>query len=130
MSWTFFLIGLVIGVIVFVKVTGIANIKSHLQQWAEAYWWLPISLLFVVLMAKFSYFLTGRKPLDNGLDWVGTAEKFFVCILIILLLSIFKEATGVWFTKEEQLANPSVAWADRLSKVFMAGLFAYVLTRA
>lgn len=104
------------------------SVLNHIQQWAEAYWWIPISLLGVVLFSKFSFFLTQRKPLDNGFDWPGLGQKFFVCVLLILLLSIRKEAGGVWLTKQEQIENPQLAWKEAATQTIMAIIFAYLLT--
>lgn len=104
------------------------SILNHIQNWAEAYWWIPISLVAVVLFSKFSFFLTQRKPLDNGFDWPGLGQKFFVCVLLILLLSIRKEAGGIWLTKAEQIENPHLAWKEAATQTIMAIIFTYIMT--
>jgi hypothetical protein len=127
--WIAITLLLVVCLVLFVKLGGIANLKQHFQHWAEGYWWLPVSLLFVIVMARFHYLLTGRLPLENGFDWTGVGQKFFVCILLILLLSIRKEAGGVWMTKEEQIQSPSLAWKEAVVQIVMACLFAYIITK-
>lgn len=105
------------------------SIWNHLQSWAEGYLWVPIALLVIPAAALYVYFLTGRPP-EEGADWImSTAYRFMDCIFIVLLISITREQTGFWLTKEEALAaSPKmVPLIQGLVKCFFAGLFCYIL---
>lgn len=108
--------------------TGFAAITNHIQQWTELYGWVPLSLLGIILFAKFSTFLLGRKPLDQGYDFVGLGFKLSICVFLILLLSITRQATGVWVTKAEQVMHiKHLIWAQRAKTVAMAIIFTYII---
>lgn len=101
---------------------------QHLQNWAEAYFWVPLSLLSVWLFSKLAYLLTGRKPQEN-VDWiVGISAGLIRCIFLILVLSIFREQAGSWMTKEEKLAHPDAARTQALVTCVALIVFAYLLT--
>ena len=110
--------------------TGLAAIKDHLFNWAELYGWVPLSLLGIILFAKFSTFLLGRKPLDQGYDFVGLGFKLSICVFLILLLSITRQATGVWVTKAKQVMHiKHLIWAQRAKTVAMAIIFTYIIMK-
>lgn len=103
------------------------KIFRHISWWLEVYMWLPISLISIWLSAKFAYFLTGRTPQESA-DWIPEfAQRTVACILVVALVSITRQQTGFWITKEEALANPKIALLQAASKCFFAGLFAYIL---
>ncbi len=107
---------------------GYKAIIKHLRDWLEAYFWLPLALLSIILAAKFAYFLTGRQPTENA-DWIiELSFRFVAAILVIFLLSVTKEQTSFWLKKEEALANPKIHLTQSIVKCFFAGLFAYLLT--
>jgi hypothetical protein len=99
---------------------------KHLRQWAEAYIWLPASLLSIWLAAKLAYFLTGRQPEENADFIIGYAQRTVVVVLVIFLFSVSREQTGFWMTKEECIAHPYLATLQALMKMYAMGLFAYI----
>lgn len=106
------------------------DLFKHLGAWAEAYVWAPLAIVSVALFAKYSYFLTGRRPLDNGFDYVGLGDKTIICVILIMLLSITRQASGTWFTKDELYAKPRLLLEQDLSRLAFALLYTYILTRA
>ena len=103
---------------------------KHFQDWVELYAWAPLSILGIILFAEFASFLTGRKPLDQGFDFVGLGIKLSICVFLILLLSILRQALGVWPTKAEQVMHVKhLIWAQRAETLGMAIVFTYIITR-
>jgi hypothetical protein len=101
---------------------------KHIRDWATAYFWVPLALLSIWLFSKVAYWLTGRKPQENA-DWiVGLGGNLVKCVFVILLVEITREQTGVWATKEELMANPSLAWSQTVSKCVTLIVFAYLLS--
>lgn len=96
------------------KPTGIGVVLKNITNWLEFYWWLPVSIIGIVLLAKFATFLTGRKPLDQGFDFVGIGIRVFICVVLIVLLSATKQAglLGSWMTKEEQFILRQTHWQE------------------
>lgn len=104
------------------------TVWGHLTNWATIYFWLPLSLLSIWLFSQFAYFLTGRRPQEN-LDWiVGFSFNLVKCVFVIFFVEVAREQTGVWFRKDELLANPSIAWAQTVGKCFQLFVFAYLLS--
>lgn len=110
--------------------TGLAAVRLHISQWTELYGWVPLSLLGIWLFAKFATFLLGRKPLDQGYDFVGLGFKLSICVFLILLLSITRQATGVWVSKAEQVLHiKHLIWAQRAKTIAMAIIFTYIILK-
>lgn len=108
--------------------TGWASVANHIQNWLEGYVWAPISILGIILFAKFATFLTGRKPLDQGYDFVGLGVKLSICVFLILLLSIAKQALDVWPTKAEQVQHVKhLIWAQRIMTIVLSIVFAWII---
>jgi hypothetical protein len=51
------------------------------------------------------------------------------CTVLNGLLSIFRESNGIWWTKEQLIANPHLAWTSAVTKIGIACVLAYLLTR-
>lgn len=101
---------------------------NHLRNWATAYFWVPLALLSIWFFSKVAYWLTGRKPQENA-DWiVGLGGNLVKCVFVILLVEVTREQTGIWFKKDELLANPVIAWAQTVSKCVTLIVFAYLLS--
>lgn len=107
---------------------GFKAVVKHVRDWMEAYFWLPIALFSIVLAAKFVYFLTGRQPTENADFVIDMAGRFVAAILVIFLLSVTKEQTSFWLSKEEALANPKSHAIQAATKVVFAVIFTYLLT--
>jgi hypothetical protein len=106
--------------------TGYKAVIKHFRDWLEAYFWLPLSLFSIYGAAKFAYLLTGRAPTE-GADWiVEFAQRAVVVVLVIFFVSVSREQTGFWLSKEESLAHPYHATLQLVSKMFMMGLFTYI----
>jgi hypothetical protein len=105
-----------------------SDLIRHLRNWAEGYLWLPLSLISIYLFAEIAYWLTGRRPQEN-VDWIiGLAGDFVKCVFLILLVSILRESSGVWLTKEERLANPRFSIAQMFNQSIALCVFAYLLS--
>lgn len=108
--------------------TGLAAVWKHLRNWAEGYLWVPLALLSIWVFAQFAYFLTGRRPQENA-DWiVGLGANLVKCVFLILLLSIMRQQTGVWYTKQEQIDNPNLARTQLIGTCVTLIVFAYLLS--
>lgn len=107
----------------------IKKIWDHFINWLEIYFWVPFTLLLILGAIKYAYFITGRPPTSpESADWmVEFAYRLVAAIFVIVLVSIAREQTGVWMTKEEQKANVKLAAIQAVTKCFFAGLFAYML---
>lgn len=134
--WIALVLAAMIGVFLFIKWghtkdSAASPILAHITSWPEVYLWLPLAVLNVILLAKFSHFLTGRAPLDNGIDWVQKGEHVLTCVFLVVIMSIWKESNNEWMTAEqkvaERMANPYVGVADKLMKLGMFMTFAYIL---
>jgi hypothetical protein len=100
------------------------SIGNHLANWAEVYLWAPLSLLLVPGAGLVCYLLTGRATQEN-LDWlVALAGRFLTCILAIAIVSIAREASGIWMTKAEAIENPLLYSVQTITKL---GFFYLIL---
>lgn len=106
----------------------IRKIYDHLANWLEVYLWVPVSLLGIFGAAQLSYFLTGRRPVENA-DWlVDYSSKSVQIIAIIALTSIAKEALGHWMTMDERKAHPFLAVVNTFATLvtFLAIIYAWI----
>lgn len=102
---------------------------KHLKSWPELYLCLPLVILTLPGSSLFIYSLTGRAPQEN-MDWIlDLAGRINVAALILFFASFTRQATGVWLTKEEQLANPFNALLGSLTKAFYFCFFGWLFTR-
>jgi hypothetical protein len=108
--------------------TGIAALWKHITNWAEVYFWVPLALLSIWLFAQGAYFLTGRRPQENA-DWiVGLGGNLVKCVFLIVILSIVRQQTGVWWRREELMANKHLAYTQAFSSCVALIVFAYLLS--
>lgn len=103
------------------------TIKDHFSNWAIEYAWSPLAFLIVYLMIKFAHSLTGRPPTESADFLVQLGFRLMACIFVIILLSLAREATGVWFTKDEIKENWALAWPPCISKICLAAIFMFAL---
>lgn len=102
------------------------KIVKHVKSWPEFYVCLPLVFLSLPGASLLIYFLTGRAP-QESMDWIlDLASRVNVAALIILFASFARQATGVWYTKQEQLDNPLVAIQSSVTKAFYF-IFFYIL---
>lgn len=100
--------------------------RNHLANWAEAYLWAPLGLLLIPGAAMLAYFITGRGTQEN-LDWlVDLAGRVFTVLVTVVLISITREASSFWLTKEEAKDQPVLYIVQTISKLF---LFWLILTK-
>lgn len=108
--------------------TGWALAWKHLRNWQSVYLFLPVSLLSIWLFAKMAYFLTGRQPQENA-DWiVGTAGNAVKLIFLIVFVELLRQQTGVWYTREQLIANPQLGWEQAFSKAVALCVGCYILS--
>lgn len=102
------------------------NLWRHLGNWAEIYLWVPVSLIGIFAAAELTYFLTGRRPVENA-DWlVDYSSKAVLMIAIIALTSIAKEALGYWQTPDFRVEHPWLATINTLSTLVIFITVTYV----
>jgi len=100
---------------------------KHITNWLEAYFWIPMALISILLLSHFAYYLSGRWPKAN-LDFLPEfGFRILQCIVVIVLVSISRQSVGIWLTKEEQIKNPNLAIAQKASSLILFILWAYVL---
>lgn len=108
---------------------GLAAIWRHLQNWQSIYLFVPLSLVSIWVFAQGAYFLTGRRPTEN-VDWiVGISGNLVKLIFLIVFVEVYRQQMGVWLTRDQQIENPSLAWAQRLSASVALCVGAYILSR-
>lgn len=104
---------------------------QHLKDWNELYLVLPLSILGITLANYYYFAQTGRSPTiaEGGIDWLlGMVPRLVAIVLSIIMVSVFKQATGVWLSKEESLANWKISVADKIGRCFILWLFIKTLT--
>ncbi len=104
---------------------------KHIADWFEAYLVLPFSIFAISLANWYYYFQTGRSPTiaEGGLDWItGMVPRIVAITVAIIFVSIFKQATGAWMSKEEQLSNPAMAIADKAGRILMFAILLHYLS--
>jgi hypothetical protein len=95
-----------------------------LYNWRELWFWPALALLQWYLLIKLAAAISGRTP-EESMDFlVGLGANTLIVVLAISLVSILKEATSVWWTKEDLLKNPVIACESAL---FRLGAFLAVL---
>jgi hypothetical protein len=103
-------------------------VLNFLYNWREIWLWTPLAMLSIWGFAQFGYFLSGRRPTEN-VDWiVGTAGNLMKCVLLIVVLSVLRESTGVWATKAELIANPDFAKSQTINQCVALIVFGYLLS--
>lgn len=107
----------------------ITRIFKHIENWVEAYVWVPLSVMAIWASGKLVEGLT-QQPIKENIDWIvdyqGVAYK---CIYIIVITSIMKQATGSWMTKEEKFAHPYLATIGDIKTLITFGVFAWLFGR-
>ena len=108
----------------FLKASG-----AHILNWLDIYFWVPLFLLGIIGAIKYAHFITGRPPASpESVDWlIEFAYRLVACIFVIVMVSVAREQTGIWMTKDEQKANIALAAIEGFTKCFFAALFTYIL---
>lgn len=102
-------------------------IWGGVKNWMEVWFWVPLALCSIIFTAQFCYMLTGRSPSDESADYImGYAQRLVVCVLVIVMTSVFKEATGVWLTKKEKIDNPMTSLIGDVKIMLSAVIFTYI----
>lgn len=105
------------------------TILDHISNWLELYFWLPLSLFFVWASVELHYLMVGRPTGEDVWDWLpGMAPRFVAIILAIGLVSVSKEAFGVWLTKEQKLSSPIFAAVSAVISAALCVFFAWMLS--
>jgi hypothetical protein len=104
------------------------KIWMHLKSWPEAYVMFPLVLLAIPGSALFVYWLTGRAPQDSAAWVIDLTSRVLVASLVVLFTSFMRQATGVWLTKEEQLANPYFSTVQAVVKMFSIVVLVWLFT--
>jgi hypothetical protein len=109
--------------------TALKAIAAHVSDWLEAYFWIPASIIGVVLALIFARYLQHGHPIQETASWIyDLATRLVLCVLVIVLVSVTRQATGIWLTREEQKQNFWLAVLQALKSCFFAALFAYLLS--
>jgi hypothetical protein len=104
-------------------------IGAHILAWLEVYFWIPASIGAVLLALYFAKYLQHGHPVEESASWIyDLATRLVPCIVLVVLLSITRQATGVWLTKEEQMDHPWIATLQTLKTCFFAAAFIYLLS--
>ncbi len=104
-------------------------IWSNLKNWKVEYSLVPLSVLLVILIIRFSTYLNnGRAPTENADALVGFSFRILDIATIIFALSILKEAVAHWWTKDEIKKQPSLAWPGAAITIAFGICFTYLLT--
>jgi hypothetical protein len=102
---------------------------DHLKNWKLEYVLLPLTGLVVIGTIKFATYLNnGRMPTENADDLVGFSKQLLKISTLIFGLSLVKEAVGHWWTKEQIIAKPMLAWPGTVVTVAAGAFFTYLLT--
>jgi hypothetical protein len=87
----------------------VKRIWKHIENWVELYGFFPLGVLAIIGAPHLVHFMTDRKPAES-VDWVVDYSAVSMkALLIVLFVSIMKQATGTWLTKEEKLAHPYIS---------------------
>ncbi|MGA3171408.1 MAG: hypothetical protein ABSE62_10375 [Chthoniobacteraceae bacterium] len=104
-------------------------IGGHIVAWLEWYFWVPLALCCIHLSAILYTFLTHGRSVQEDPAWiVDQSAQLVRCVLAIALVSIFKQATGVWWTKAEMQQRPAIAVVDSAIGFLALCAFSYVLS--
>lgn len=108
--------------------TILGNIGKHLADWAELYLWVPVSLLSIFALAELYSVATGRTVQDDPAWVVEMAPLLVRCVFAIALVSIYKQATSVWYAKEELLGRWQIMAVDAVTRLLVLCAFLYSLS--
>lgn len=83
---------------------------NHLKNWFVEYFFVPLSLVFIWGAVELHFLIVGRPSQDDPYQWmVNAAPRLSMAILGIAVISLLRQATGVWLTKFEKLNHPIYA---------------------
>ena len=106
----------------------ISGCWSHMTEWAEAYFWIPIIAFLIVFAAKFVALLTHRKTACADAETIlAVFVKLLVVIVIAVGASIVKTALGHWITREEAAGSKHVAILDKVETLAILAGVAYIV---
>ena len=89
---------------------------------------LPLVLFALAVSPSYAYFISGRTP-QESMSWVvDLSGRVIVAALVVLFSSFLRQVSGVWLTKEEQLANPYFTTVQAIVKMFSIGIFVWLFT--
>lgn len=105
----------------------LGSVRKGIRNWVEVWFWVPVAFLSIFFTSRFCYFVTGREPSDESADYImAYSQRLVLCVLVVVMTSMFKEATGVWLTKEERIDNPKVAISGDVKILISALMFTYI----
>jgi hypothetical protein len=104
------------------------SICKHVKSWPEIWVALPIALLLIPGAALLAYFLTGHAPQESMTWLVDFAGQIVKAVFVVIFVSVMKQATSVWLTKDEQIANPYLATVQAVVKMFCIAAAIYLFT--
>jgi hypothetical protein len=107
--------------------TGWSAVWRVFYNWREITLFLPLSLFSIWAFAQGAYWASGRRPTENVDYVVGMSINLVKLVFLIVFLSILRESTGMWMTKEEKLENPSIVWAQTVGSSVALCVAAWVL---
>ncbi len=84
----------------------LSAIWNHIKKFREAYGFLPLSLVLIVVYSILIRLLTGRPPLDNISDLTGVGENFVKIILAIVATGFVKGHILTDLSNEETKTFP------------------------
>jgi hypothetical protein len=95
-----------------------------LYNWRELWFWPAVALLQWYVLLLLAYGFSGRRPEESYDFLAGLGANILIVVFAISLVSILKEATSVWWTKEDLLKSPIIACESAL---FRLGAFLAIL---
>ena len=97
---------------------------NTVYNWRELWFWPMVALLQWYLLIKLAAAISGRTP-EESMDFlVGLGANIVTVVIGISLVSILKETTGQWWTKDDLRNNPIIACESAL---FRLGAFLAIL---
>jgi hypothetical protein len=105
------------------------RIIQSIYNWRELWFWPLIALLQWYLLIELAFAWTGRAPQESMDFLMGLGANIVVCVFSISLVSVLRESTGQWWTKDDLRDHPHLAWAGGIIKAIALIAFLWALKR-
>jgi hypothetical protein len=104
------------------------KIWRTVYNWREIWFWPALALIQWWLLIQLAARWSGRKP-QESLDYLtGLGSNILVCVVAISLISILRESSGEWWTKDDLKTYPHLAWTSASVKIVFGLAFLYLLS--
>jgi zinc transporter ZupT len=103
------------------------KILKTLYNWRELWFWPLVALLNWYLLIHLAYFFTGRRPEENMDFLVGLGANILIAVMAITLVSILRESSGEWWSKDDLKQHPHLAYIAGAVKAIALVAFLWAL---